>query len=97
MPDYKHRKIQLNPRQQHDETWRCPYCIIEFRPTCWGYLNGYPEGVFTSRQEATAAALKEAKRLIDTLEGAVPDPQAESVSILGTYASRMGRLLAWDR
>lgn len=68
MPDYKHRKIELIPRRQDDGTWRCPYRIIEFRTTCWGYHKGCPDGIFASREAAAAAALKEAKRIVDTLE-----------------------------
>lgn len=68
MPDYKHRKIELIPRRQDDGTWRCPYHIIEFRPTCWGYHKGSPDGVFASREMATAAALEDAKRIVDTLK-----------------------------
>lgn len=97
MLDYKHRKIELTPRRQADGTWRCQYRIIEFRETCWGYRQGYPEGIFVSRDAAASVALEEAKRLIDTLECPAQAPRSESGSILGTYASRMGRLFAWSR
>lgn len=49
MPDYKMRKIQLAPRMGANGIWRCPYTIIEFRPTCWAYHNGCPQGSFASR------------------------------------------------
>ncbi len=97
MPDYKHRWIELTPRRDtNDGTWRCPYMIIEFRQTCWGYCRGYPDGIFASSRDATAAALEEAKRLIDSLEGLAQSPRSESDSVLGTYASRIGRLFAWS-
>ena len=68
MPEYKQRRIELIPRRHANGTWQCPYTIIEFRPTCWAYHNGCPEGSFPSRHEAAMAALKEAKRLVDALE-----------------------------
>lgn len=68
MPEYKHRRIELIPRRHANGTWQCPYTIIEFRPTCWAYHKGCPDGNFPSRHEAAMAALKEAKRLVDALE-----------------------------
>lgn len=68
MPDYKTRKIKLAPERRANGLWQCPYMIIEFRPTCWAYRKGCPEGSFASRQEAATAALEEAKRLVDSLE-----------------------------
>lgn len=72
MPDYKRRKIELTPRRERDGTWRCPYRVIEFRQTCWGYRKGCLDGSFASREEAAAAALEEAKRVVDSLEPHVP-------------------------
>ena len=71
MLDYKERKIELTPRRYEDGTWRCPYRIFEFRPTCWGYHKGCPDGSFASRQAAATVALKEAKRIIDSLDAPV--------------------------
>lgn len=68
MLDYKDCKIELMSRRQDNGTWRCPYCIFEFRTTCWGYHKGCPRGVFASREAAAAAALNEAKRIVDLLE-----------------------------
>ncbi|MDK2745125.1 MAG: hypothetical protein H8K03_19730 [Nitrospira sp.] len=97
MLDYKHRKIELTPRRQADGTWHCQYRIIEFRETCWGYRQGYPEGIFASRDAAVSIALEEAKRIVDMLECPIQDPLSESDSVLATYASRMGKLFAWAR
>lgn len=68
MPDYKKRRIELTPRRQADGTWHCPYRIIEFRQTCWGYYKGCTDGRFASREEAAAAALEDARRIVDSLE-----------------------------
>lgn len=68
MPSYKHRKIELTPRRHDDGTWNCPYRVIEFRVTSWAHYKGCAEGRFASRGEATAAAMKEAKQIIDELE-----------------------------
>jgi hypothetical protein len=98
MPDYKHRWIELTPRRDsNDGTWRCQYMVIEFRQTSWGYRQGYPDGIFASRDAAISAALEEAKRIVDTLERPAQDPRPESGSVLETYANRMGRLFAWAR
>jgi hypothetical protein len=89
MSDYKHRRIELAPRRQTDGTWHCPYRIIEFRQTCWGYRKGCTAGSFASREEATAAALEEAKRIVDSLE---PPPLSGRGSVRGTYGNGMTRL-----
>jgi hypothetical protein len=68
MPYYKHRKIELTPKRHEDRTWNCPYRVIEFRSTSWVYYKGCAEGRFASREEAAAAALEEAKRIIDALD-----------------------------
>lgn len=68
MFNYKQRTIELTPRRYEDGTWRCPYRIFEFRPTCWGYHKGSPRGVFASRDAAAATALAEAKRIVDLLD-----------------------------
>jgi len=66
--NYKQRKITLTPRRCEDGTWRCTYRIFEFRSTCWGYHKGCPDGSFASLQAAAAVSLKEAKRIIDSLD-----------------------------
>lgn len=68
MPDYKKRKIKLAPGQRANGTWQCLYRIIEIRSTCWKFHKGLSNGSFGSREEAAAAALQEAKRIIDSLE-----------------------------
>lgn len=92
MPDYKHRSIELVPRRQADGAWHCEYRIIEFRQTCWGYHKGCPDGGFPSREEAIAAALEEAKPIVDSLEFPAQIPRSESGSVLGTYGDRVRRL-----
>ena len=89
MPDYKHRKIELTPGRQADGSWHCPYRIIEFRQTCWGYLTGCTDGSFASREEAVAAALQEAKRIVDSLEFPAQIPLSEPGLFEGTYKSRL--------
>lgn len=44
--------------------------------------GGCPEGVFASRQTATAVSLKEAKRFVDSNNTAVQNPQAIRRSVL---------------
>ena len=95
MPEYKHRRIELTPRRQADGTWHCPYRIIEFRQTCWRYHKGCPDVSFASREEAAAAALQEAKRIVDSLE-----PAQVSPSILGSvgrmYGNSLNRLIFYS-
>ena len=79
---YKQRTIELSPRRYEDGTWRCLYRIFEFRPACWGYHKGCPEGVFASRQAAAAVSLKEAKQVVDWLNTAVHNSQAIRRSML---------------
>ena len=93
MPDYKKRRIELIPKRRTDGTWQCPYTIIEFRPTCWAYHKGCPDGTFTSRQEAATAALEEAKRIVDSLETLYQATLSGSGMVLGTYWNGMRRLL----
>lgn len=92
MPDYKHRRIEMSPSRQADEAWHCQYHIIEFRPTCWGYHKGCTSGVFPSREEATAAALIEAKYFVDSLEPPAQFPLFKAGSIARTYRDRMQKL-----
>jgi len=92
MLDYKHRKIELSPRRQADGTWHCQYRIIEFRQVCWGYHNGRTSGVFPSREEATAAALEEAKHIVDSLEPPAQFPLSQPASMIGTYGDRVRKL-----
>lgn len=93
MPDYKTRKIKLAPERRANGLWQCPYMIIEFRPTCWAYRKGCPEGSFASRQEAATAALEEAKRLVDSLEPPPRVPLASPGAGLATYGNRMRSLI----
>jgi hypothetical protein len=92
MPYYKHRKIELTPRRQADGTWHCPYRIIEFRQTCWAYYQGCPHGSFASREDAAAAALQEAKRIVDSLEPRAQGARFEPGSIGGMNTNRTNRL-----
>lgn len=68
MPYYKHRKIELTPKQHDDGTWNCPYRIIEFTHNSWVFYKGCAEARFASRGEAAVAAMKEATQIIDTFE-----------------------------
>lgn len=97
MPDYKQRKIELTPRRYDDGTWYCPYRIIEFRRTCWGYHKGVPHGIFVSREAAAAAALEEAKRVVDTLEPLEQSSQFKYSTVLGRYGKRVQKLFARSR
>lgn len=97
MPDYKRRRIELTPRRQGDGTWCCPYRIIEFRSTSWGYQTGNPDGIFASREAATAAALEKAKQIVDTLEHPEHGQRVKPKAIFGTYRNRISRLFAWSR
>ena len=92
MLNYKHRKIELTPKRQADGTWHCPYRIIECRQTCWAYHQGRPDGSFVSRDEATAAALQEAKRIVDSLEPPAQGSLFEPSSIGRMYRNSMSRL-----
>lgn len=87
MPDYKYRKIELTPRRLPDGTWHCPYRIIEFRQTCWGYHTGCPDDCFSSREEAAATALEEAKRIVDSLEPPAQVPLSRPGWLGGTRLS----------
>ena len=93
MPDYKQRRIEVSPRRQADWTWQFSYIIIEFRPTCWAYHEGGPDGCFASRQEATTAALEEAGRIVDSLEPFSQAPPSGPGLLLGTSWNRMRSLL----
>lgn len=93
MPDYKCRKIKLAPRKRANGTWQCPYTIIEFRPTCWAYHKGCPDGSFASRQEAATTALEEAKRIVDSLESPPEVARFGPGAVLGAYGNRTRRLV----
>jgi hypothetical protein len=93
MPDYKHRKIELTPRRHKDGTWNCPYRVIEFRPTSWAYHKGCAEGRFASREEAAAAALDEAKRIIDALEAPAYHSCARPDMGVRNYGTRIKKIL----
>lgn len=92
MPHYKQRSIELLPRRDDDGTWQCPYRIIEFRTTCWGYYKGCPDGVFSSREAASEVALDEAKRIVDSLEFPVSAQRSPGSIRLRTYGNRIVRL-----
>lgn len=97
MPNYKQRRIELLPKRQDDGTWQCPYRIIEFRQTCWGYYNGCPDGVFLSREAARGAAFDEAKRIVDSLESPMQTPRTTRSTRLGTYENRIIKLFSGSR
>jgi hypothetical protein len=97
MLDYKHRKIELITRQNNDGTWLCPYRIFEFRTTCWGYHKGCPKGIFASREAAAAAALKEAKCIVDSLQSPTQGPRSMYSRIRKTEGDRIERLFAYSR
>ncbi|UVT17293.1 MAG: hypothetical protein H8K04_07050 [Nitrospira sp.] len=63
---YKKHQIELAARQQEDGRWVCQYVIIEFGPRHWRYNKGFPDGRFGTRQQAEAAALKQARRIINS-------------------------------
>jgi hypothetical protein len=92
MPYYLERKIELTPRPQTDGTWVCAFRIIEFRPTSWGYLSGCADGSYTSREEAAAAALAAAKRIVDSLECSTEVPRSEPKSPARRPGDRMSKL-----
>ena len=97
MPDYKQRKIELTPKRYDDGTWSCPYRIIEFRTTCWGYHKGTPRGVFASREAAAAAALNEAKQVVDALGSPTQSLRSKSRTVLATYGKVVRELFARSR
>lgn len=92
MPDYLHRKIELTPRRQADGTWLGPYRIIEFRPTSWRYHSGCADGSFASRENAEAAVLAVAKRIVDSLESPMRAPQSHPSLLARLYGNRMSKL-----
>ncbi|MDI3461895.1 MAG: hypothetical protein OJF50_000716 [Nitrospira sp.] len=92
--DYKQRKIEVTPQRQADGTWKCSYRIIEFHATCWRFCTGALEGCFASREMAVAAAVTEAKRIVDRYTRA---SKSDTGSVLGTYGKTIRRLFAWAR
>jgi hypothetical protein len=62
---YEGRPIKLQSGLLDDGTWICEYTIVEFRPTHSFTESGYPEGTFTTRDKAEAAALEAAQAVID--------------------------------
>jgi hypothetical protein len=97
MPDYKQRKIEVTPKRKPDGTWQCSYRIIEFHSTCWRFRTGCPDGCFASRETAAAAAVTEAKRIVDALDLPARAPKSDTGSVLGTYGKIIRRLFAWAR
>ena len=69
MQDNRKHWIELRTPDQHaDGTWSCRYIIFEFESTRWRCKRGRPEGSFASREEAEAAALNQAQRVVDSRE-----------------------------
>ncbi len=69
MPDSRTRLVALRTPDQHaDGTWSCRYVIFEFESTRWRCNRVGPNGSFASREEAQAAAWKQAHRLIRSLK-----------------------------
>ncbi len=67
MSNYKKHWIELRlPSQRTDGTWSCRYVIFEFATTRWRCNKGSSDGKFASREEAQAAALNQAQRVIDS-------------------------------
>lgn len=93
MPDYKNRKIKLAPKKRANGLWQCSYTIIEFRPTCWAYQKGCPDGSFTSRQESATVALEEAKWIVDSLEPPAQFSVPGAREILGNCGNRTRTLM----
>lgn len=63
--EYKGRTISLFVSQADNGTWRCRNVFIQFSPIKSACVSSYPAGSFATQQEAKAAALQKAKRLID--------------------------------
>jgi hypothetical protein len=72
--EYKGSTISLLVSEAPEGTWRCRYVYIEFSLTDTAYLSNYPDGLFTTQQEAESAALRKAKKLIDPWEPLLPHP-----------------------
>lgn len=69
MLDDRKGYVELRTPDQHaDGTWSCRYIIFEFESTRWKCIKGDSEIRFVSRKEAQHAALKQAQRLIASLE-----------------------------
>jgi hypothetical protein len=62
---YEGRSVKLRSGQQGNGRWICEYTIIEFGPTGLTHTTGYPQGNFSTRDEAEAAALEAAQAEID--------------------------------
>jgi len=92
MPLYKQCKIKLTPRRCYDGTWRCPYRIIHFRATRYGYHTGCPHGVFASCESAEIVALDEAKRIVDAFDLPAQGPRSKSDTLLETYGNKVRKL-----
>lgn len=65
--EYKGRKIELSTGQKENRRWDCQYTIIEFAPDKMGVYPEprYPDGDFSTEDEAKVAALNSAKKRID--------------------------------
>ena len=69
MSDFTKRWIELRRRERHaDGTWSCHYVIFEFRTREWRCEKGRTDGVFRTPEEAEAAALRQAQRIVDSLQ-----------------------------
>jgi hypothetical protein len=97
MLDYKQRKIEVTPKRQADGTWQGSYRIIEFHSTCWRFCTGSSDGCFASREMAAAAAVTEAKLIVDALDRHTSVSRSDTGSVMGTHGKIIGKLLAWVR
>lgn len=97
MPVYKQRRIELTPKEEATGTWRCAYRVIEFRPTSWGYCEGHSDSLFASREAAAAAALEQAKRIVDSLEFRPHNPGSKRSTVLGMCEKSIRRLFAFSQ
>ncbi len=71
MSNYTQHWIELRHREQRaDGTWNCHYVIFEFGTREWRLKKGCVEGSFGTPEEAAAAALIQARQIIDSLQSA---------------------------
>jgi hypothetical protein len=94
MPDYKKRRIELTPKQERDGRWQCTYRVIEFKSTSWEYWTGHSDGLFASPEAATAAALKDAKCIVDALEFPTYNSGSQRSTVLGMCEYGLRKLFA---
>lgn len=69
MSDLTKRWVELRRREQKaNGTWNCHYAIFEFGAREWKCEKGCTDGTFSTPEEAEAAALVQAQRIIDSLQ-----------------------------